>query len=418
MKFDKPANLNYAATVIRVPVLVTLPGLDNLVGIPALGHQALTQKDVEVGDLRVAFTAETQLSEEYACENNLHRDPELNKTDETGYLERNRRIRALKLKGNVSNALLMPLSSLAYTGINPDELQEGDTFDTINGHPICKKYEIPVKNPSRAKTKVERAFKRVDAKMLPEHVSTDNYFRSAHQIPQDAEVIVTAKYHGTSVRISNTIVRATRSWRERFAARLGVRVVEHEYDYVHGSRKVIKDPASATQDHYYGFDLWTREGEKYRGTLPQGTILYGELVGWADRGKPIQVGYDYGIPDGECRLFVYRVSRISPDGFLTDLSWDQTRQFCRDRGLSCVPELWRGRHSEFVADEWVERRFRDEGYSECLPLPGKKLVDEGVVIRIEDGAAVPALYKIKSPTFLVHESSVIDTGEADMESAA
>lgn len=416
MKFDPPKNNNYAAAIVRVPATVALADLDNLVGVPILGHQALTQKDgVAVGQLKVAFTAETQLSEEYARRNNLHRESELNADNtETGYLEKNRRIRALKLRGHRSDALLMPLESLSYTGIDVTQLNEGDTFDIIEGREICCKYEIPTKPNPRGVTRVEKAFRRVDDKMLPEHVSTDNYFRCASAIPADAEVIITAKEHGTSVRISHTIVKVKPTWREKLAARLGVRIKTHDYDYVHGSKRVIKDPASETQQHFYSFDLWSREGEKLRGMLPTGTIIYGELIGWAEKGSPIQRGYTYEIPDGECRLRVYRVARIGHDGFLSDLSWDQTKQFCRDRGLEHVPELWRGPHSEFNADDWLERRFHDEGYQQCLPL-AKKLVDEGVVIRVE--GLVPQLYKAKSESFLRYESKQLDSGEVDLESA-
>ena len=78
VKFDPPKNINYAASVVRIPALIPLEGLDNLVGVPILGHQALTQKGKEVGDLAVAFTAETQLSEAYCHHNNLYRDATLN----------------------------------------------------------------------------------------------------------------------------------------------------------------------------------------------------------------------------------------------------------------------------------------------------------------------------------------------------
>ena len=47
MKLDAPKSVNYAAQVISVPVLVDLPGLDNLVGVPALGHQALSWDGVK-----------------------------------------------------------------------------------------------------------------------------------------------------------------------------------------------------------------------------------------------------------------------------------------------------------------------------------------------------------------------------------
>lgn len=222
MKLDAPANNSYAAQVIRVPVLVELPGLDNLFGVPVLGHQALTQRDVAVGDLRIAFTAETQLSEEYACENDLHRDPELNKTDATGYLEHNRRVRALKLRANVSNALLMPLESVAYTGVDTTQFAEGDTFDVLNGHPICKKYEIPVKASSRGKTKIEKAFRRVDSKLFPEHLDTDQYWRNKHLLQPGREVVVTQKLHGSSIRVGRVPVLRKLSRFERLLVWTGL----------------------------------------------------------------------------------------------------------------------------------------------------------------------------------------------------
>ncbi|WP_205868988.1 hypothetical protein [Mycobacterium colombiense] len=201
MKLDAPKNNNYAATIVCVRNLIELDGLDNLVGVPVLGHQALTQKDVKHGQLRVAFTAETQLSEDFCAINNLYRDATLNKDPaETGYLEKNRRVRAIKLRGHTSNALLMPLSSLAYTGFDVHGLLEGDTFDTLNGHEICRKYEIQrhVQNP--AKSKVEKAFKRVDKKLFPEHLETDQYHRNKHLLKAGREVVVTQKLHGTSFR--------------------------------------------------------------------------------------------------------------------------------------------------------------------------------------------------------------------------
>lgn len=418
MKLDPPANGNYAAQLVRIPNMATLPGLDNLRGASVLGHQALLGKEHEVGELMIALTAETALSQEMAYHNDLHRDATLNKTEATGLLEKNRRVRAVKLRGHRSDALLLPVSSIAWTGVNPADLKEGDVFDTLNGHSVCFKYVVPTKQGSQAQQKkLEKIWRRVDDKMLPEHVSTSQYHRERHLIPEDAELIVTAKEHGTSVRISNTVVKVRPTWKERLARKLGVRVLEHGYDYIHGSRKVIKDPENLRSQHFYGFDLWSREGEKLRGMLPLGTIVYAEIVGWAEKGSPVQKSYDYGIPDGECRLRVYRVARMSPDGFITDLSWPQVKKFCQERGLEHVVELWRGPHSEFNPDEWIERRFYDEGYTDCLPLTGKKLVDEGVVIRVE-GDMVPGFWKIKSPTFLRLESSQIDEGVADLESIA
>lgn len=431
MKLDAPKNNSYAATVVRVHTLVELEGLDNLIGIPVLGHQALTTKGIKAGELRVAFTAETQLSEDYCYHNSLYREAELNTDpDEKGYLEKNRRVRALKLRGHVSNALLMPLSSLAYIGINPDNLHEGDTFDRLGEHDVCCKYEIPVKPQYGPKlSKIEKAFKRVDAKLFPEHLETDQYWRNKHLLKPGREVVVTQKVHGTSWRGGNVPVRRKKSWIERFFNKF-FSTPEYEYAVVFGSRKVIKDPNNPNQNHYYQDDIWTDYGKKVAELIPQGYIVYGELIGWTPEGAALQKNYTYHLPPGEAELFVYRVAHINAQGYLSDLSWDGVKDFCRARGIKWVPEIGRlflQSDCELDADvdelldvqyinSYHNNEYDDWFIEQPLPLSDRKSVDEGICLR-QDGL-VPVILKAKSPKFLEHETKLLDKGEVDLESVA
>ncbi|ACF34258.1 RNA ligase [Mycobacterium phage Inca] len=441
MKLDAPKNKNYAAQVVRVPATLELKGLDNLVGVPVLGCQALTQRDTKEGDLRIAFTVETQLSTDYAHYNNLFRDAERNEDpNETGYLENHRRIKAMKLRGHKSSALLMPLESVAWTGVDPSELQEGDTFDTLNGHEICRKYELPVKHTHGAKaSKVQRAFKRVDSKVFPEHLDTDNFFRSAHLLEAGREVVVTQKLHGTSIRVGNVPVLRQKKWLERLINRW-VKTPDYEFDVVYGSRKVIKDVNNPNQNHYYQSDIWTEYGKKIAALIPEGFIVYGELIGWTSDGAPLQKGYTYDVPRGEAHLYVYRVAHINSQGHLSDLSWDGVKQFCQVRGLKWTPEMDRvsfgGADPEYPSIEELtqyitqamDMRYADH-YDKTvagtavaalidrpISLSDKKSVDEGVCLR-QDGL-VPTILKAKSPKFFEYETKLLDSGEVDTESAA
>lgn len=264
MKFAEPRNPNYAAVITSVKAVVALEGRDRIVGVPVFGSQAIVEKGWEVGDLGVYFPAEVQFSDEYARVNNLYRDATKNADqEEAGYLEDNRRLKAIKLGGHRSDAMLMPLSSLEYTGINIGTLQEGDTFDTLNGREIVRKYEIRRPNEGRGdkqQRKITRKFNRVDAKMLPEHIDTENFWRNQHRIPgwtedkgsPNTEIIVTQKLHGTSLRVGRTVVNRKLSWIERLLRKCGVNVATTTYEHVVGSRRVIKDPSSVTQGHYYG----------------------------------------------------------------------------------------------------------------------------------------------------------------------
>lgn len=237
---------NYAATVVRVKHVIDLENCDNVVGINVFGYQAIVGKDTQVGDLMVVFPAETQLSEAFASAANLFRHSEKN-ADPTakGYLEDNRRVRAMKFRGHRSDALALPLggfTAAAYrAGVSLDTvgtLDEGATFDTLDGIEICRKYVIKTRSAGMAgKTPQEKAFKRVE---LPLHYDTANYFRNQEDIPDDEYVVATQKLHGTSVRFGWVPVPRDLSWWQRILIRVGVPVVTKDYRFVVGSRKVIK----------------------------------------------------------------------------------------------------------------------------------------------------------------------------------
>ena len=419
MNLAKPKNDNYAGVVTSVKSIVALKGRDFIVALPLFGHQAIVQKGWEPGDLGVFFPAEVQLSEEYARENNMYRHEHLNKdVTEKGYLEDNRRVKAIKLGGHRSNAIFMPLSSLEFADVHAHDLKEGDTFDTINGVEICRKYEVATKQPNNQAPKLRDD--RVDAKLFPEHIDTGNYWRMEHTIEPDDYLYVTQKLHGTSIRIGRTLAKRKLSLRDRFGRFIGAQIQETEYANVYGSRRVIKNadgPDSNKFNHFYETDIWSIKGKELDGLIPDGFLVYGELIGWTPSGEAIQTGYTYNVPKGEAELYVYRVAQVNPQGVVTDLSWPQTLEFCRNLGLNPVPTLWQGYAEEFDVDIWMNRRYADTApfHTHPVPMTPGKLVDEGVVVRID--GLTPRLLKAKSPDFLEHETKQLDTGVVDLESA-
>lgn len=400
---------NYAARVLRVNGLVELPGLDNLRGVSVDGFMALVSKDTPVGSLVVAFVAESQLSDEFLSAHNLYRHSEKNADPSAkGYIEDNRRVRAVKFRGHMSSALVMDASIL---GIGDEH--EGALFDTIDGVQISQKYVVKTTGAANAHARAEaKAFKRVDKTMLPEHIDTENYWRNKHIIPDDAFITVTQKLHGTSIRIGNTIVRRELKWWERLLVKAGVKIADTDYDVVFGSRKVIKDPHNPNQNHFYSEDIWTREGEKYAHLIPKNVIVYGELIGWVGPNSPIQGGYTYDVPNGEAELFVYRVAVVTADGHLFDLSWNGVKQFCIERGLNYVRELWSGQHRDFDPDDWIDKTFFPE--YRAIPLSGDSPCDEGVCVRMD--GQLPVVLKAKSPVFLGFETAQLDKEVVDLES--
>lgn len=434
---------NYSATVIRVPKVRKAENSDRLYIVDALGMTAIVDESwiAREGELALLFPAEVQLSHEYAAANGLYRQSlELNNNrEDNGYLEANRRVRALKLRGNISNGLVLPLTSLSELGRTSATpaalnliLNEGDVFDTFNGEEICRKYEIPDKpGANRADAKVKKAFKRVDTTYLPEHFDTGQWLREEHNVKPHEELIITQKLHGTSVRLANTIVKRQPTRRERFARKfLGAQIADHGYDLVAGSRKAIKDPNNPNQDHFYGEDIWTDALGIWGERIPKNHIVYGELVGYLpNSNSPIQKGHTYDRRPGDYNLYVYRVAVITEDAELIDHTWDQVRDFCERHGMEHVPELDRMPKAAFDIEDWNEVNFweteqahrRDsEGGLHYVDSPiqissGGTGVDEGIAIRVERGLT-PEIFKFKNKSHYLYESEQLDSGEADLES--
>lgn len=420
-------NVNYAATVVRVPKAVKAENSDRLYKLTTLGITVIGSEEwiAREGELAILFPSEVRLSDDYLRENNLYSSPELNKdTGEKGYVEKNGRVRAIKLRGNISNGMMMPLTSLTYLG--EIQFEEGVEFDTVGDVKVCEKYEIPVKeqNLTRAEQKHKRVLSRVGAEFLPEHYSTEHYLRNEKYLSEDDLLTVTQKLHGTSVRLANTVVRRELSWKDRVAKFFGVPVQETEYDLVAGSRKVIKDPNNPNQQHFYKQDVWSEALAIWGDQIPKNHIVYGELVGYLPGTEtPIQAGHTYECKPGEMDLYVYRVATVTENGAMVDLSWEQVRAFCQQQSLNHVPELDAWYKWAFHPENLDERNFYKEyctgGTYRDRPVPlspGGTGKDEGVTIRVERDRLVPEFYKMKNLSHYEFETKQLDTGEADIES--
>lgn len=424
MKIETPINKNYAATVVNLPATrFTLQGLDNLMGVSIFGYSVIVGKD-SPSELGVFFPTETQLSDAFCYNNNLYRHADKNiNPDEKGYFEENRRIRAIKFKGNTSNGLFIPLSSLEFAldEFEINSLREGDTFDILNGVEICRKYEV-AKKVGRTQTVVDRGFVRADKKFMPEHIDTENFFRNADKIDPSTEVIITQKLHGTSIRIAHTYVNHKPTFIEKIAKFFGAKIVDTEYAYLYGSCKVIKDANNPNQNNYYSEDIWTSEGKKLDGILPKNYIVYAELIGWTPDGKEIQKDYTYGLSQGTSEMYIYRIAIVNEQGLTTDLSWQQVKEFCNNNGLKYVPQLWIGDMEDLTNNDFkfvkslLDIRYFENNYRNTLYLGSNNdIVDEGICIRAE--GLTPKLLKAKSPLFLEHETKILDIGEEDLESS-
>ena len=118
------------------------PNADRLVLATCFNNTVCIAKDKYYeGQIGVYFPADLQLSMEYCERNGLLAVYENGVNVSGGYMDpAKRNVRAIKLRGEQSDGLFMPLDSLAYTGIDLATLTIGEQITTLNGHEICRKY--------------------------------------------------------------------------------------------------------------------------------------------------------------------------------------------------------------------------------------------------------------------------------------
>ena len=137
----------YTGFVVKVEHLRKHSNADRLQVATFFGNDTIVSLDTKIGDIGIYFPVDGQLSERYCQVNDLVRRKAENGKQCGGYLDPEKRnIKALKLRGEKSDGLYMPITSLAdFCKIS--DLKVGDTIDVLNGQEICRKY-IPRRNTS------------------------------------------------------------------------------------------------------------------------------------------------------------------------------------------------------------------------------------------------------------------------------
>lgn len=126
-----------------------------------------------------------------------------------GYLDPDKRnITALKLRGEKSDGLILPIRVLEkYTDVS--KLRDGDQIAVLNGHEICRKY-IPKANRQRTDgynkaVKKKKRKEKVSYPFFAEHPDTAQLAYNQNAFKPGDTIYLTQKLHGTSFRVSNAV---------------------------------------------------------------------------------------------------------------------------------------------------------------------------------------------------------------------
>ena len=361
--------------------------------------------DAAEGEIGVYFPTDGQLSVEYCAQNDLVRRKDENGNPAGGYLDPEKRnIRAIKLRGEKSDGLFMPLSSFAYTGVNPDEWTVGTPITVVNGHEICQKY-IPHKaNKSvagGAGARVKRRAKRSIAPLFYEHKDTEQLAYNLAAFKPGDEIEITLKMHGTSQRTAHTKVLTDfkRTIWDKLFHREGTPI--YDWGYVTGTRRVVLDDFDGG---FYGSNEFRKQhADFFEGKLWKGETVYYEVVGFTHTGAPIMASADnkkindkefakmygketvfsYGCsPTGmgepidywdekktepcivpiipQSDIYVYRMTMTNEDGEVVEYTPDFMRYRCELMGVKTVPVWTRFTIPYSAGDIYVDRNENDK----------------------------------------------------------
>lgn len=411
---------------------------DRLQCTTVFGNNVILDLSYQEGQRVVFFPTDGQLSAEFANENNLVRKKDENGNNIGGYLDPEKRnITALKLRGEKSEGLVLPIEVLSkYT--NVDKLKDGDQITILNGHEICKKY-IPnskkrgghgsssgniSRNKKEEKEKVSYPF-------FVEHIDTAQLAYNQKAFKEGDICYITLKMHGTSARTANTVQVTKKKAPKLLKALFGMKDKEIiEYQPVSGTRRTtLRD----YEGGWHGSDVFRKKyHDLFKDKLPKGMEVFYEIVGWVNESTTImgkcsnklvkdkefsnQYGketvFSYGCQTGQSDCYVYRMTMTNPDGYSVELPWEQVQAECERMGVKCVPTFER-----FLFTTWEDLMARVEKYYDGVDPVGKTHIREGVVVRIDNRSKFTA-YKHKNFYFKVLEGIIKDTAEEpDMEEA-
>lgn len=469
----------YKAYITYVKNIRPAENSDFLNACEVFGNTTIIDKTITEDTLILYLPSDGQISIEFGEKNNLFRKKDDDGNNIGGFVDPvKRNITAIRLRGNRSDGLVLPISCLNYCYTHGDasaELHAGDIINgTLNGHEICRKY-IPRRNIieyNKQKYGSKIPHKKIPiAPLFMEHVDTEQLVYNLSAFKPGDEIEITLNMHGTSQRTGYLPV--LKGYKKTFVDWLLRRDGKPIYDwgYVSGTRRTVLENYDGG---YYGSNEFREQHSKtFEGKLWKGETVYYEVVGFTHIGAPImaegnneKLGKDFVKQYGKttvfsygCRplgldinvsyfegnieegivkeypqsdIYVYRMTMTNEDGAVVEYSPDFMRYRCEQMGVKSVPVFTKG----YITDNYIISKTYENGakeyYHESLgeaikalaeqyydgPDPiGKTHIREGVVVRIVNRPKFTA-FKHKNFDFKQLEGLIKDSVTApDMEEA-
>ena len=421
---------NYRAKVVRIERLEPHPNADKLLIAVVDYQRIIVGLDTKIGDLFIYFPLECQINGEFISFINGYSDPNLNR-DKTKkqFFSGKRRVKATRLRGELSEGYLHPAISFNDFLVDSkikyqiSERDLGVEFDSVGDLLICNKYIIKEKGlPNVKKEKEAKILERLIDNQFRLHCDTENLKRNIHKINPDDIIGIGEKYHGANATFAKILCKKKLNLFEKVLKKIGVNIVDTEYDYVCSSRRVVKNiEGEKEHHHFYDFDVWTDAMHRIKESVQDGASLYCEVVGQLPTGSWIQGSYDYGAKENDYKVIVFRITQTNNKGQVFEFSQPQIKRYCEKYELEHAPFYYYGAakhlYPELSTEEHWHENFlnnliRDYNEGDCLYCRNK-VPREGVVV-VKEGAVYEP-YKLKSAAFLERETKELDSLTPNLE---
>lgn len=430
--------MSYCAYITRIKNIRKHSNADRLQVGECFGNFVIVDLKTQDNELGVYFPTDGKLGVEYCEANNLLRKKDENGNNIGGYLEPEKRhVSTLKLRGEKSDGLFMPLKSLdQFTNIN--KLNEGDTITVLNGILICEKY-IPKRNRTHSqgsgggKSKKQKIQDRYP--FFNEHTDTTQLAYNTQQFREGDICHISLKMHGTSARtaytvkerktyLPNIIYKALKLFKIEFKPK-------YSWEYISGSRRVTL--TNFNKKGYYDDNSFRKYWHDYFvNKLHKGEEVFYEIVGYVHDDQTImpdcnnaktkdkefikQYGdttrFTYSCEIGQNDIYVYRMTMTNEDGTVVEYPPHLIKLRCEQMGVKVCPEL-----DMFIFTTVEDLMERVNGLVEGADPIGKTHLREGVVVRIANREKFAA-YKHKSFMFKLLEGIIKESDILDMEEAS
>lgn len=263
------------------------------------------------------------------------------------FLKNGNRVRALKLRGFVSQGLILPSEDSWPVG--------KDVAEELK----ITKWEPPASGITKRGQQLK---KRHVNQNFSKYTDIDN-IRHYNDLFVDGEtVVINEKIHGSNWR-SGYLKRTPRNGFWGIFDRIAL-YFAGEYEWVYGSHNVQLRAFTPKYDRFYKDNIYLKVANKYniKKICPKDTIIYGEVYG-----QGVQ-DLNYGENQLSLVVFDVKVNDVY-------LSYEKLKEFCSERNLPMAPELYVGPYNQQLIAEYTK------GDSILAQIHGAKQIREGIVIR-------------------------------------